>query len=218
MGGTLLSQAPEKSFSKIWKSKTTMGQKNLRGKKQCFLLYTTAKMVYTYYMNVTKEELRPIIGYEGYYEVNNLGDVYSCERRIRVKGNHLERTYKRKKLGQYLTHDGYLYVCLCKSSVSKNLTVHRLVARAFIPNPLNKPEVNHKNFNTQDNDINNLEWVTGLENRQHSTKNNRTKKGHRLTKATVLEIREKYKDSSSPKLAKEYGVDHTTILSIVNRK
>lgn len=63
--------------------------------------------------------------------------------------------------------DGYLIICVNK----KQYKVHRLVAQLFIDNPLNKKEVNHKDMNKQNNNINNLEWCTHLENMQHAFKN-----------------------------------------------
>ena len=101
--------------------------------------------------------------YEGLYEVNELGEVYSCERiasdgrpiqRKQLKGGHFSNTYR--------------FVCLRKDGVNKNHSVHRLVAEAFIPNPNNLPEVNHKDGNKQNNCVDNLEWCTRSENLKHA--------------------------------------------------
>jgi len=63
--------------------------------------------------------------------------------------------------------DGYIYVSLCQNPKKKTISIHRLVAEAFIPNPENKPEVNHINRITTDNRVENLEWNTRLENCQN---------------------------------------------------
>lgn len=111
---------------------------------------------------------RDITGYEGYYQVSNLGNVRSCERKIidskckRIfKGKILKPTPSKGKLPYY-------YVSLSKQGKIKKKRIHVLVASEFIPNPEHKPQVNHKNGNPQDNRIDNLEWVTNSENTQHA--------------------------------------------------
>ena len=91
------------------------------------------------------EEWRWIKGYEGLYQVSNLGRVKSI-----YKKEHLFKPYKNKK--------GYLIVCLTKNKKSKILRVHRLVAQAFLPNPHNYKEINHKDENKENNYLENLEW------------------------------------------------------------
>ena len=73
-----------------------------------------------------------------------------------------------KAMAQYTDKDGYLYVFLTVNKKRKKYRVHRLVAKAFIPNPENKPQVNHKSGVKTDNSIGNLEWVTASENQYHS--------------------------------------------------
>ena len=101
-----------------------------------------------------KELWLPVIGYEDLYEVSNKGRV---------------RNSRKKILHQY--PDGYklsyLKVCLSKDNHTSNKRVHRLVAEAFLPNPLRKAEVNHLDVNPKNNKLDNLEWCTRSENEQH---------------------------------------------------
>ena len=99
-------------------------------------------------------ELRDIAGYEGVYKISQCGDIYSV------------RTGKIRK--SFVTPDGYKSVRLCKDGVSKNHSVHRLVACAYLPPDSDKKYVNHKNGDRLDNRVANLEWCTQSENIKHS--------------------------------------------------
>lgn len=92
------------------------------------------------------------------YYATDSGDIYS---------RNYENTGRIKKLIAVRAKNGYLRVCLHKSKKQFNVTVHRLVAKTFIPNPENKPQVNHKNGIKTDNRVENLEWVTSSENNIH---------------------------------------------------
>lgn len=107
---------------------------------------------------------KDIIGYEGYYQVSNLGNVRSLDR--------FDGVHKRdgKIIRPNLKANGYLQVGLRKHSERKWFGLHRLVAIHFIENPYNKPQVNHIDGNKQNNTVNNLEWVTGKENQTHAKK------------------------------------------------
>ncbi len=104
-----------------------------------------------------KEEWRAIEGFENLYKVSNFGRVFSW-RSCRF-------------LKQWVTNKGYLQVALCKDGIETRCSVHRLVARAFVSNTANKPEVNHKNGIKTKNRLSNLEWVTHQENAQHAVEN-----------------------------------------------
>ena len=111
------------------------------------------------------EEWRSVAGYEGIYEVSNLGNVRSLDRLngrgFRIKGQNMKPVTNQK---------GYLRVGLSLNNVQSLKSIHRLVAQAFIPNPDNKPQVNHIDENKQNNHVDNLEWVTNRENALHGTK------------------------------------------------
>lgn len=115
---------------------------------------------------VVKEIWKEISGYNGLYQVSNLGNVRSMPREG-TKGGIM-------KLSHYM-RNSYLIVQLYLNGKGKRYFVHKLVAQAFIPNPLNKPQVNHKNGIKTDNRVSNLEWVTCQENIEHAYK-------HRLHK------------------------------------
>ena len=91
------------------------------------------------------------------YQVSNLGRVYSVPRK-RVRGRFLSKNDN---------GNGYMSVMFCVDGMPKRLYVHRLVAKAFLPNPDNKTEVNHKDGNKKNNRVENLEWVTRSENAIH---------------------------------------------------
>ena len=112
---------------------------------------------------------KDIEGYEGLYQVSNYGRVRSLDRY--VKQNHNTKQLKKGKLIQPIKDcKGYLRLKLCKENTSKRVKIHRLVAQAFIPNPENKPQVNHIDGNKTNNRIQNLEWCTNSENQIHAYK------------------------------------------------
>lgn len=104
------------------------------------------------------EVWRDIKGYEGKYQVSNLG---------RVKSLHYNRSDKEKVLLPR-TKTRYQYVVLSKNNKVAHKYIHRLVAEYFVPNPDNKPYVNHKDGNKHNNNAENLEWMTPLENNLHA--------------------------------------------------
>lgn len=105
------------------------------------------------------EEWRDIKGYECVYQVSNLGNV----RRLVGFRCRNERILKPRKKAK-----GYLMVHLCDNGIRKDVSVHRLVAEAFIPNPNNLPEVNHIDEDKTNNRVSNLEWCTRQYNVEYS--------------------------------------------------
>lgn len=168
-----------------------------------------------------EEEWKPIVGF--YNEVSNHGRVRSV---THVAGNG--KTYQGKILKPIITKSGYVNICLTTGNDESRITkrVHRLVADAFVENPDDKDEINHKDGNKENNRAENLEWVTRSENEQHAYDNNLVKvlKGSekplsKLDEEDIRNIRKEYEDGCLQiELAERYGVARQTISSIVNRK
>lgn len=110
---------------------------------------------------------KDIPGYEGYYQASIDGSIRSVTRIINSENNTVRRG---KGLKIHLGSDGYVHCMLSKQGQSNLYAVHRLVALTFIPNPENKPQVNHKDGNKKNNKVENLEWATRSENMQHAAK------------------------------------------------
>lgn len=105
------------------------------------------------------EEWRPVVGFEAFYEVSSFGRFKS------LRDDIIMRQYKNEK--------GYLTIGLNNETSRKKFKSHRLVGLAFIPNPENKPEINHDDFIKVNNFYLNLSWVTGKENADHAKKGGR---------------------------------------------
>jgi len=163
-----------------------------------------------YFMEKEKEIWKDVLGYEGIYEVSNLGNVKS------LNYNH---TKKERILKKCNGTQNYHIVCLHKEGSSKTRKVHRLVALSLIPNPDNKPQVNHIDGDKQNNKIENLEWVNNSENQLHAFKYKLQKsiKGEKrycakLIEKEVLEIR--ISKLKGIELAKKYNISRSSISAI----
>lgn len=159
---------------------------------------------------------RPAKGYEGSYEVSNLGRV---------------RNSKHYIMKPHLSDDGYLWIYLASKTSPNNTSIHRLVAKTFIPNPEGKPQVNHLDGNKTNNRVEKLEWVTGSENVRHAHSHNLiADKSPEGIRNIVLAARKSLKQycnipiicentgqefESMHHAALYYGVDDTTIQNIV---
>ena len=110
-----------------------------------------------------EEIFKDIVGFEGIYQISNFGQVRSLEKIVEGK-NGCKRLLKEKLLKISKNGIGYLYVCLHKDKKQYIKKIHRLVAETFIPNPENKPDVDHINTIRTDNRVKNLRWCTRKEN------------------------------------------------------
>lgn len=111
-------------------------------------------------------EWRPVKGYEGLYIVSNMGEVKSLPRKVAMndKGKEIKAFRPGVLLKQCVSNSGYKQVRLYRDGVGKPILVHRLVAMAFIPNPWDLPQVNHKDENRLNNRVENLEWCSAKYN------------------------------------------------------
>lgn len=141
-------------------------------------------------------EWRDVVGYEGLYQVSNLGQVRSLPRNGTRKEPHV--------LQPNISRWGYYKLSLSKEDKLKYVVVHRLVAEAFLPNPDQKPCVNHIDCNKKNNNVSNLEWVTYKENRDHAKMNNlipdQYGEHHHTTQfsdADIVKIRTLYKEGKT---------------------
>jgi len=168
------------------------------------------------------EIFKDIKGYEGIYQISNLGIVKSL--------THYPKGRTGKQTGRVLKQitdkKGYVRVSLSKNGTRFNTSVHRLVALTFIPNTKNKPQVNHINGIKNDNRIKNLEWCTGSENVIHSIGNNLSnfnygEKHHmsKLNNKQAIELRNQFEKGESVKdLSKKYNLSVVAIYNIINNK
>lgn len=109
-----------------------------------------------------EEVWKDIPGYEGLYQVSSLGRVKSLGRYVYTNGT--PRLRKELFLKQHVSKSGYVRTALSKDGRTVSFSIHRLVAMAFLPNPENKPAVDHINAIRTDNSVNNLRWATHFEN------------------------------------------------------
>ncbi len=164
-------------------------------------------------------------------KVSNRGDVLQLRRPVKTNWESFRYGelgfVPRKILNQYLVK-GYLKVSIWYRGKRTVVSVHRLVAIAFIPNPKRKPQINHIDGNRFNNSWSNLEWATGRENQDHAVRTGLCPRGeeintNKLTPEQVLEIRKRrfvgnrFSPGNSAELASEFGVSLALINAIGNR-
>lgn len=138
-----------------------------------------------------EEIWKDVCGYEGLYQVSNLGNVRSLDRFELLK-NNVSRRRKGRMLKQQVDKDGYLVVGFTKEAKHYYFKVHRLVATAFLENSENYNQVNHKDENKGNNVVTNLEWCDAKYNTNYGTRNMRLT-GRIYTAETRKKISDKVK-------------------------
>lgn len=170
----------------------------------------------------TGEVWKGVLGYKDSYEVSNYGRVKSLSREIEVHRNgEAHVRYYREKSMSISIRASYPNVNLSRDGRIENFLVHRLVAQAFIPNPENKPYVNHIDGDTHNNHVSNLEWVTQSENINHAIKigNKEAKVEVRpptTTKQKIIDVLTVFPDMKTGKIAELVGCNPRYVTGIRN--
>lgn len=157
---------------------------------------------------------KDIQGYEGLYQVSSLGRVRSLDREIIYSNGH-RRVHRGKILSFEITRNGYVKYELSEKSVRKYPLGHILVAEAFLPNPDNLPQINHKNEIKTDNRVENLEWCTPKYNLEYNDRYHRFEhhSPHMSTRKPVILSKNgvEYKFDSAKTAGAELGLDNSAI-------
>lgn len=173
---------------------------------------------------------KPVEGYEQYYEVSTWGRVRALAIYIKNDGNFAGGFHKHFKVRNQQTNKyGYKTIKLCKYGKCQRYTVHRLVAKAFIPTDNYENQINHIDGNKTNNNITNLEWVTPAENMKHAWDTGLINSDHtvgskhanaKLTEAQVIEMRELYATGNYKRkeLCDKYNIKLSTFKDIVSRR
>lgn len=164
-------------------------------------------------MNNENEVWKDIENYEGLYQVSNLGRVRSLDRKD-AQGHRL----KGKVLSSGLNSRGYLIVILYRDGGTKNKTVHRLVASAFIPNPDNLPQINHRDEDKTNNAVSNLEWCSALYNMRYGTHSERVAKALERPIYVIADSNHRYYFDSIKKASELIGLKRSTVSECVRGK
>jgi len=168
-----------------------------------------------------------IVGWEGKYKISDRGDVLSVGRVVLSKdhnGKPTKAIVDEKILKNKIGKVGYPYVTFKDMDTRKTFKVHRLVATAFIPNPENKPSVNHINGIKSDNRVDNLEWCTNVENARHAvlhglnTPTTGTKHwNHKHTEHDATLVKTEYANGMSRKqISDQYGYGYVFIYNVTS--
>lgn len=160
---------------------------------------------------------KDVVGFEGFYRVNNKGDIKSVERDV-IRSNGRKYHVVERYMNVYTDKFGYKYTVLSVNGKDFYKKIHRLVAEAFIPNPNNYPYINHKNENKSDNRVENLEWCTAQYNILYS--GNYQKAGD-VFACPIIAIDKngnKQKFVSIQSAARELNCDASTICKVLKGK
>lgn len=156
---------------------------------------------------------KSIVGYEGLYEVSNLGNVKSLD-----KVDTLGRFRKGKIMSQSLHKDGYLQLSISKNGVSSKKLIHRLVAEAFLEKVNGKDKINHIDGNKLNNSVINLEWCTDKENSEHAWKHGLNKITDEQKAKMSANRKGKCTGKDHPMYGKKLSEERKAKLKEVNKK
>ena len=165
-----------------------------------------------------QEEWRDIKDYEGLYMISSYGRVKSLGRWVNYK-NKGKKWQEGKILKPLVKKGGYLHVGLWKNGKLKFFTVHRLVAQAFIPNPNNLPQVNHKDENKENNFVKNLEYCDAKYNSNYGTRTKRIaekQKAKKLSYETRKKISKAHKGKTTWVKGKHLSDEHKRKICLNN--
>lgn len=173
-----------------------------------------------------EEIWKDVVGYEGLYQVSNFGNVKSCQKKFtNWKGDICNR--KEAPIKQFINRCGYYRATLYKNGKPRPFTVHRLVATAFIPNPDKLKDINHIDFNKQNNNVKNLEWCSRSYNVKHAIKHNPNilagiRESSKLSRKPIIQYTldgEFVKEFTSVvQASKELGLSTSHICCVANKK
>lgn len=152
---------------------------------------------------------KPIPNYEGYYEVSSNGEIRSCDRYVNNRNGFVAGRIMQQSFGC----SGYLQVGLCKDGKTKRCKIHKIVASVFVPNPENKPCIDHINTDRTDNRACNLRWVTLKENSNNPLTKVHSKYGKRRVAGERRTPCQRFGENAPnrPKPVYRYALDGTYI-------
>jgi len=173
-------------------------------------------------MEKNNEIFKPIMGYEGKYEISNMGRVKSLKRKQKTKSNGFA-IRKGKIIKTSSTGKGYLQIKLSMDGRERSFSVARLVAIHFIGLPETGRQVNHIDSDRKNNNINNLEWVKQQQNSDHRMAYGKVIRGEdvkqsKLKEEDIVKIRKLLKNHTVREIASKFKVSHPTIVYISQKK
>ncbi len=168
---------------------------------------------------------KDIPGFKGQYQASSLGRIRSLDRtQVFIQNKkQIKRNAKGRILAFAKPHGTCQYFQVALGRGTKTFNVHRLIAKTFLKNPLNKKFVNHKNFNKLDNSVSNLEWVTVAENNKHylNSEQSKIQGAYRWSKLTVFEVVQIRKLASNfimhKEIARKFNVS-TALVSLIHTR
>lgn len=163
------------------------------------------------------EMWKNVVGYEGIYEVSNLGKIRTKEGKQTKTKRHGIRTWKQRELKQKTDKNGYKRVGLWKDGKEKTHLVHRIVAEVFLEKIPEKEIINHKNGNPNDNRVENIEWCNYRENLEHAYDNRLNEEAHPIILFNIKTKEIKYFNSKS-KASFFLGKNHGYISNLLMKK